>query len=143
MPGLQGIGEMERQNERFRTAFTVPVCTGDHERNKMRSVVEIREREIELKLRKATADRGGLCLKFTPTNWVGAPDRLVLLPGGAVGFVEIKAPGQRPRPLQVRRHAQLAELGYVVLVLDDPDRVDEVLDAIEHQKEGDENAQPG
>ena len=108
-----------------------------------RSVRIIREREIEFKLRKATADRGGLCLKFTPTNWVGAPDRLVLLPGGAVGFVEIKAPGQRPRPLQVRRHTQLAELGYVVLVLDDPDRVAEVLDAIEHQKEGDENAQPG
>jgi len=162
-PGLQGIGRMERQNERFRTALIVPVCTEkqattcrgekqkpdcfslnrDSYENKMRSVVEIREREIELKLRKATADRGGLCLKFTPTNWAGAPDRLVLLPGGAVGFVEIKAPGQRPRPLQVRRHTQLAELGYVVLVLDDPDRVDEVLDAIEHQKEGDENAQPG
>ena len=102
----------------------------------MRSVRIIREREIELKLRKATADRGGLCLKFTPTNWAGAPDRLVLLPGGAVGFVEIKAPGQRPRPLQVRRHAQLAELGYVVRVLDDPERVEEVLDEIEQLNAG-------
>ena len=96
-----------------------------------RSVRIIREREIELKLRKATTDRGGLCLKFTPSSWAGAPDRLVLLPGGAMGFVEVKAPGQRPRPLQVRRHSQLAELGYVVLVLDDPERVDEVLDEIE------------
>ena len=87
-----------------------------------RSVIIILEREIELKLRKATTDRGGLCLKFTPTNWAGAPDRLVLLPGGRMGFVEVKAPGQCPRPLQVRRHSQLAELGYVVLVLDDPDQ---------------------
>ena len=56
---------------------------------------------------------------------------MVLLPGGRMGFVEVKAPGQTPRPLQVRRHSQLAELGYVVLVLDDPDRVDKALDEIE------------
>ena len=53
-----------------------------------------------------------------------------------MGFVEVKAPGQRPRPLQVRRHSQLAELGYVVLVLDAPDRVDEVLDEIEQYHAG-------
>ena len=60
-----------------------------------------------------------------------------------MGFVEVKAPGQRPRPLQVRRHSQLAELGYVVLVLDDPDRVDEVLDEIEQRKVGDEHVGSG
>ena len=98
-----------------------------------RSVIDIRERELELKLRKATADRGGLCLKFTSTNWAGAPDRLVVLPGGAMGFVEVKAPGQSARPLQVRRHAQLAELGCYVAVLDDPDGVDAVLDEIEQR----------
>ena len=53
-----------------------------------------------------------------------------------MGFVEVKAPGQTPRPLQVRRHSQLAELGYVVLLLDDPDRVDEVLDEIEQLNAG-------
>ena len=94
---------------------------------------DIREREIELKLRKATADRGGLCLKFTPSNWVGAPDRLVLLPGGAMGFVEVKAPGQRARPLQVARHEQLRKLGCYVAVLDDPAEVDAVLDEIEQR----------
>ena len=60
-----------------------------------------------------------------------------------MGIVEVKAPGQRPRPLQVRRHSQLAELGYVVLVLDDPDRVDEVLDEIGQRKKGDEHAESG
>ena len=97
---------------------------------------DIREREIELKLRKATADRGGLCLKFTPSNWVGAPDRLVLLPGGAMGFVEVKAPGQRARPLQVARHEQLRKLGCYVAVLDDPAKVDAVLDEIEQHTLG-------
>ena len=91
----------------------------------------MREREIELKLRKATADRGGLCLKFTPTNWAGAPDRLVILSEGRMGFVEVKAPGQRARQLQVARHRRLAELGCYVAVLDDPTKVDAVLDEIE------------
>ena len=99
-------------------------------------MIDIRERELELKLRKATADRGGLCLKFTSTNWAGAPDRLVVLPGGAMGFVEVKAPGQSARPLQVRRHAQLAELGCYVAVLDDPAGVEAVLDEIERHTLG-------
>ena len=60
-----------------------------------------------------------------------------------MAFVEVKAPGQRPRPLQVRRHSQLAELGYVVLVLDAPDRVDKVLDEIEQRKEGDAHVGSG
>lgn len=38
------------------------------DRKEKRSVIKIRERELELKLRKATAERGGFCLKFTPVN---------------------------------------------------------------------------
>jgi len=95
-------------------------------------VIKIREREIELILRKATAERGGFCLKFAPANWVGAPDRLVILPKGKMGFVEVKAPGQRARPLQRVRHRQLAELGCFVAVLDDPNQISAILDAIEH-----------
>ena len=93
--------------------------------------MQIREREIELKLRKATAERGGLCLKCAPQGWVGAPDRMVLLPQGRMGFVEVKAPGQRPRPLQVARHRQLAALGYVVVTIDHPGQITGVLDLIE------------
>ena len=48
-----------------------------------------------------------------------------------MGFVEVKAPRQSARPLQVRRHAQLAELGCYVAVLDDPAGVEAVLDEIE------------
>ena len=70
-------------------------------------------------------------MKFTPTNWVGAPDRLVVLPRGKIGFVEVKAPGQRPRPLQLVRHCQLQKLGCYVAVLDDPTKVATILDEIE------------
>jgi hypothetical protein len=51
------------------------------------------------------------------------PDRLVLLPGGQIGFVEVKVPGAKPRPLQERRHEQLRELGFQVSVLDDPEQI--------------------
>ena len=75
-------------------------------------------------------------MKFTPINWVGAPDRLVVLPGGKLGFVEVKAPGQRPRPLQLARHRQLRKLGCYVAVLDDPSRVATILDEIEQFPDG-------
>lgn len=51
------------------------------------------------------------------------PDRLVLLSDGKAGFVEVKAPGKKPRPLQLKRHEKLRQLGYQVFVLDDPDKI--------------------
>ena len=58
------------------------------------------------------------------------PDRLVLLPGDKIGFVEIKAPGKVPRPLQVARHRLLKRLGFQVFVLDAPAQIGGILDAI-------------
>ena len=55
----------------------------------------------------------------------------MLLPGGAMGFVEVKVPGQRARPLQVARHRQLRKMGCYVAVLDDPTKVDTILNEIE------------
>lgn len=34
----------------------------------------------------------GLCVKLDPTGLVGIPDRLVMLPGGVLFFVELKRP---------------------------------------------------
>lgn len=58
------------------------------------------------------------------------PDRIVLMPGGRVGFVEAKAPGRKPRPLQEARHRALRRLGFSVYVVDDPDAIGGVLDEI-------------
>ena len=90
----------------------------------------MREKEIEQSLRKAVTKRGGLCLKLISPGWSGAPDRLVLLPGGRAGFVEVKAPGQHPRPLQVARMRVLSRLGFYVSVLDDKGGVERLLDEI-------------
>jgi hypothetical protein len=51
-----------------------------------------REKSIESYLRSRVKDAGGLCVKLNPTGYVGIPDRLVVLPGGWVFFVEVKKP---------------------------------------------------
>ncbi|NCC80447.1 MAG: VRR-NUC domain-containing protein, partial [Clostridia bacterium] len=60
----------------------------------------------------------------------GVPDRLVLLPGGRAGFVEVKAPGKKMRPNQIKRKGELEGLGFLVYCLDDPKRIGGVVDAI-------------
>lgn len=49
------------------------------------------------------------------------PDRLVLMRGGKAFFVELKRPGETPRPSQLRRHAKLRRMGFEVMVLDGTD----------------------
>ena len=78
----------------------------------------VRERDVERALIRQVRKAGGLCLKFVSPGWDGAPDRVCLWPGGRITFVELKAPGKKPRPLQIRRIEQLRELGFEVLVVD-------------------------
>lgn len=77
------------------------------------------EKTLEHKFVTEVKRVGGLALKFVSPGFDGVPDRLVLLPGGRLGFVEVKAPGKRPRPLQLARHRLLRRLGFKVYVLDD------------------------
>ena len=74
---------------------------------------------------------GGLALKFVSPGYDGVPDRIVLLPGGKIGFVEVKAPGEKPRPLQLARHRLLRRLGFKVFVLDNPQQIGEIIDEIQ------------
>jgi len=67
----------------------------------------MREKTIEQHLVKAVKNSGGIAPKLVSPGFDGMPDRLVLLPGGKIGFVEVKAPGKEPRPLQVARHGLL------------------------------------
>ena len=83
----------------------------------------MREKQIEKKLVKAVKAVGGICPKLVSPGMDGMPDRIVLLPGAHLGFVEVKASGQKPRALQLRRHKQLRQLGFPVFILDDPDQI--------------------
>ena len=91
----------------------------------------MRERAIEEKLRVESQKRGGLSMKFVSPGLVGVPDRIVVLPQGRLGFVELKVPGEKPRKIQLRRMEQLRELGFLVYVLDDKEKIGEILDDIQ------------
>ncbi len=88
------------------------------------------EKRIERRLVRMTSQMGGMALKFVSPGCDGVPDRLVLLPGGKVGFVEVKAPRKKPRPLQVRRISQIRGLGFPVFVVDGMEQIEEVLQKI-------------
>lgn len=88
------------------------------------------EKQIERKLTIAIKSMGGKALKFISPGYDGMPDRIVLLPGGHLAFVEVKAPGQKPRPLQVVRIETLRRLGFKVYVLDDEQKIGGILDEI-------------
>ena len=90
----------------------------------------MREKTVEQKLAHAARQRGGVALKFVSPAFDGMPDRLVLLPGGRMAFVEVKAPGKKPRPLQASRHGLLRRLGFKVYVLDNPAVIAGMLDEI-------------
>ena len=81
------------------------------------------EKEIEKKFAMAVKRAGGIAPKFVSPGFAGMPDRLVLLPDGVIAFAELKAPGQKPRPLQEARHRLLRRLGFRVYVIDSEDQI--------------------
>ena len=91
----------------------------------------MREKTIEQHLVKAVKNSGGIAPKLVSPGFDGMPDRLVLLPGGKIGFVEVKAPGETPRPLQCLRIRTLRRLGFKAFVLDSPEQIGGIIDAIQ------------
>ena len=91
----------------------------------------MREKQVEQKLVRAVKARGGICPKFVSPGFDGMPDRIVLLPGSHFGFVEVKAPGEVPSPLQISRHRLMKKMGFQVYVLDDPEKIGGILDEIQ------------
>ncbi len=88
----------------------------------------MKEKQIENKLAMEVKKAGGIALKFVSPSFDGMPDRLVLIPDGRVAFVELKAPGKTPRPLQLARHRLLRSLGFRVYVIDSVEQIGGMLD---------------
>ena len=89
------------------------------------------ERLIEQRLVTAVKAKGGIAPKFVSPSFAGMPDRLVLLPGGVFAFAELKAPGMKPRALQVARHRMLRELGFKVYVIDGIEQIGGMLNELQ------------
>lgn len=89
------------------------------------------EKEIEKQLVSALKSVGCHALKFIPLHLVGMPDRLILIPGGRVAWVELKSPGKTPRPIQVYRIDKLTQMGFKVFVVDGEEGINKVLTYVE------------
>ncbi|QNB48192.1 VRR-NUC domain-containing protein [Thermanaerosceptrum fracticalcis] len=90
----------------------------------------MRERDIEVYLRDQVKAAGGIAYKFISPGNAGVPDRMILLPGGQVVFVELKVPGKIPTPLQLRQQTRIRNLGFQVLTLDSKEGVNEFIKGV-------------
>ncbi|MDF2608900.1 MAG: hypothetical protein K0R92_374 [Lachnospiraceae bacterium] len=89
------------------------------------------EKELEKKFIEKVKAAGGKAFKFVSPGNDGVPDRLVVLPGGRIGFVELKRRGKKPTKLQAKQIERLKELGCLACVLDRPESIDAVICAIQ------------
>lgn len=84
--------------------------------------MQILESLIEKKFVKLLAQLGVETIKLNLQGNTGWPDRLVIVPGGSVIWIELKRPGEEPTKLQLYRHGQLRERNHDVRVFDDADK---------------------
>lgn len=83
----------------------------------------MRESEIEKYLVRRVRENGGLAPKWV-SGERGVPDRIIILPRGRVMYAEIKAPGKKPSPLQVKWADTLRALGHKCYLIDSKAGVD-------------------
>lgn len=87
----------------------------------------MKEREIEAYLVRRATELGGRAYKFVSPGCSGVPDRIVVLPRGRIGFLELKAPGEKPRRVQEYRIRQLREMGCMAWTADSLQSVERFL----------------
>lgn len=80
--------------------------------------VKMKEYAVEKHLVQKAQECGGICLKFISPGTAGVPDRIVILPGGKIGFAELKAQGKKPRLVQRAVLRVLYRLGCRVAAID-------------------------
>lgn len=91
---------------------------------------EVSEKTIEKYLVWEVRRQGGICLKYSNSNMVGYPDRLICLPCSKMVWVELKSKGRKPAKIQLIRHEELKRLGFDVYVIDSKQGVDELINKL-------------
>lgn len=94
----------------------------------------ITEKDIEKYLVNKAKACGGYALKWVCPSWTGVPDRIVVLPGGKIGFIETKSPGKPLRPQQERWLERLKSLGFLAYKADSKEAVDGFLKEINEER---------
>lgn len=75
------------------------------------------EKTVEAALVKRVKELGGIAYKWTSPGRTGVPDRIVMIPGGKIIFVELKSPTGKLTPRQAREHETIRGLGFEVIVI--------------------------
>lgn len=95
------------------------------------------EKELEKLFVTEVKKAGGKAYKFTSPGSEGVPDRLVVFPGSRIGFVELKQQGKKPSAVQKVRIKELESRDCFVTVLDRPNNIPKVIQAIKDYREED------
>lgn len=80
----------------------------------------LREKDLQKKIREYFVHQGCLVVKLTMLGGYGSsgwPDLLILEPEAKAFFIEVKTLTGKLTPLQQKRHQQLRNLGFRVLVV--------------------------
>ncbi len=88
------------------------------------------EKLLEKKLREEVKKLGGLALKFASASYTGMPDRIILMKGGRVQFVELKSTGRKQTERQLVVSKMLMKYDFKVTVIDDQSGLDNFLNSL-------------
>lgn len=89
----------------------------------------MREKTVERALCDKVKERGGRCIKLTSEK--GLPDRLVVLPGNKIAFIETKTRGGRLSAIQISTHARLKKIGCFIYVIWETKEIEGILNEIQ------------
>lgn len=93
---------------------------------------ETSEKVFERTLSKYVDDAGGMAVKLLSQFLRGLPDRMYLLHGGVVVFVEFKSTGKKPTKIQEYVHKRIQALDFPVLVVDSVETYEKAKNLIDH-----------
>ena len=96
----------------------------------MKNTNKLRERDIEQYLVSQVKKAKGKAFKFSSPGNKAVPDRICLFPQGTVVFVECKAPGKKPTPLQAKTIQLIRLMSHEVLVIDSKRNVDIFIESV-------------
>ena len=87
----------------------------------------MRESRVESYLREQVREKGGRCYKWVSPGNIGVPDRIAMIPGGKIGFIECKRPTRDASKTQQIQLDLLADLGFMAFVVENQREVDTVI----------------